>query len=814
MRVHRSLVIGSVLAIAALAEPRTAGKVTDVAISASGAELQIDTGALAKVEFLAADIVRVRFAPGGTLSLVSTGAALVDGLKKPTVTVTQNSDGVFLQSASAIVAISKRQFNLTVIRNDRSVVSQDLPEAAIVWDSESGRIANRKVAQPDEAYFGLGARGGPINRRGRVITMRNVDFADYGEFTDPLYISIPFFYGLLNGKAYGIFFDNPAESIFDMDSRNQGVLTFGASEGELDYYVMTGPTPLDVSRAYAKLTGSNRLPPKWSLGYHQSRYSYDSQNVVLNLAREFRRQQIPCDVLWFDIDYMDQLKSFSWNPSTFPDPKTMIQDLKTLGFKSVAIVEPLMTPADPLWNAAADQNYLVRNRDGTPLVMPIWYGDVSYVDFTNVEARKWYKPHLADFLKLGIDGVWNDLNEPSQNFMPQAMYSYFGSNQPDRYARNVFSLHHVSLTDETQLEARPNVRPWAISRSGYSGIQRYAANWSGDTATSFDSLRVSIQMSVSMGLSGQNFFGHDIGGFLGSPSAELFIRWLQFGAYIPLFRNHATKETAPREPWSFGEPTTTLARDIINERYRLLPYIYTSFQQSIDHGRPLVAPLFFDFPEDAQTYSENYSFLFGPSLLVAPIYEEGSTTRTVYLPSGVNWYDYYSGRLYRGGIQIDVEAPLGRIPLFVREGAVIPSSAGVVQNTGEADRSVLNLDFWGGSAGILASTLYEDDGTSFDYLGGKFRSIQISRALTDSALVAQLRQIDGFMTSATGSALLRFRDYPGTPRRVYSNNVEIPRVDCSQLDGDGVPAWCFDAGRRLLAARVPRTTPLTLAVTP
>lgn len=796
----RNSMLALLLACApAFGQAMQAGEVTRVTALRNGAELQVEPAALARVEFVDAGIIRVRFNPLGRLTDVETGAVLRPFTPEPAVTVVDNSDAVILLTGKAIVTVMKRPFRVIILRADRSVVMEDTA-GGIVWDRTTGAIVNRKVARPGEAYFGLGARGGPINRRGRSFVMRNVDYAAYGELTDPLYISIPFFYGLLEGKAYGLFFDNPAQPVFDMDSDKSGFMTIGAASGELDYYVMTGPTPLDVARGYAMLTGNTPAPPKWALGYHQSRYSYESEAAAMEVAERFRRLKIPCDVLWFDIDYMDAFKTFTFSPERFPDPGRLVRHLDGLGFRKVFIVEPLMLNDDPLWAQARDEGYLIKNADGTTKVSSIWYGDVSFIDFTSPRAREWYLPRLMDFLRLGVDGVWNDLNEPSQNFMPQAVYDFYGQNLPDDYARNLYALHQLSLTYEAMRKTRPDVRPWAISRAGYAGIQRYAANWSGDINSTFDSLRVSVQMTISMGLSGQNFFGHDIGGFLGSPDAELMTRWMQFGSFIPLFRNHATKNTAPREPWAFGEPAAAMLRGIIEARYRLLPYIYSLFHDLQETSRPVVAPLFFDYPDDANTYSQDSSFLLGPSLLIAPVVEAGATARDVYFPKGANWIDRSTGQLYAGGTTARIEAPIDRIPVFVKENAVIPSGP-VMQYTDEPVAREILWDFYGNSQSIASGRLYEDDGKSYRHLAGDFLVTSVTRFDVPGYVLVGSRRTSGAYDPGPRTAYFHLHRMTQTPVDAVSGSERLPRVDCSQIANQTRAAWCYDGAARKAVVR-------------
>lgn len=703
---------------------RAAGNVVATAVSANRVDFSLDSGAVARVEMLAGDIVRIRVNPSGQISARVSEALSFSALADPQAAIYDLAQATYLQTAAATVAVLKAPFQVVVLRADQSLVTADLPNG-VQWDSVSGAILVQRYAPADEHYFGLGERGGPLDRRGRSLNMVNVDWAAYSEFTDPLYISIPFFYGIRNGQAYGVFLNNAAEPFFQMDPSHDGVVTYGASAGELDSFVLVGPQPQQVANAYARITGFAPLPPEWTLGYHQSRYGYSSQDQILQVAGTLRQLSIPCDAIYLDIDYMNARQAFTWNPVTFPSPVQMNSQLTQLGFHQINIIEPLLGVTDQLWLSAASSGYLLTVPTGGPLITGIWYGYTGFIDFTKDTTRRWFMNNLEAFLQNGMSGTWNDLDEPASTFIPQAIYNYNGDPRSDLQSRDVYALNFTSASQQAMRELRPNQRSWSLSRSGFSGIQRYAANWSGDTNSTWDSLRVSVQLTGHMGLSGQNQFGHDIGGFLGSPSAELFTRWLEFAAYTPFFRNHSMNTSAPREPWVFGEPYTTIIRETINERYRMLPYLYSLFQHASSDAEPVVAPLPFYFPQDAVTYAQDQEFMLGPWLLVAPVVSEAASSRSVYLPAGTNWIDLYTEQVYVGGQTITAPAPLEYIPVYVREGAILTFGP-VMQYVGDPTVPLqVQLNFYPGSNSTFA--LYEDDGSTMAYNTGVYRITQLSQ---------------------------------------------------------------------------------------
>jgi alpha-glucosidase len=673
-------------------------------------------------------------------------------------------------------------------------------DLAVAFDNTTGLIQCRKYSPPNEAIFGLGLRGGPINRRGRTFFMRNTDYAGYGEFTDPLYQSYPLYYGLQFGRAYGLFLDSAPTSYFDVANTEPGVLTFGVLQGELDYYLIAGPDPQDISRTYGRLTGNNPLPPKWSLGYHHSRYGWQSEEEIRAVAGQLRAQDFPTDTLWFDVDYLDNRAAFSWNPATFPNPIQFHAELKAAGFRTIYINEPCIRNDDPLWPYMDALGYFLRNGLNQSHLNSIWFGNVSWIDFSNSIAYDWYKTQLRTFLSTGIDGLWNDLNEPANNFMPDAVHDFDGDPRSDTEARNIYALLANKLAYEAQRELRPNVRPWNFSRGGFSGIQRYAHTWGGDAPSTFDSLRVAIQTSISMGLSGQNQFGHDTGGFMGTPSAELFVRWLEFSLFTPLFRNHSINTAAPREPWVYGEPTTSIVRDIIKRRYRMIPYLYTLFEEASRTGRPVLMPIFFYGEDDESTFAQDSEYLFGPYLLVAPVSTPGAITRTLYLPAGSRWINFYTDQVYEGGLEITVDALLGSPPLFVREGGI------VVQ--GEAGRYVddpetspdLTIDAYAIAGGFF--TLYEDDGNSYDYTNGEYLRTAFQLDVTGSIVQCNAYRLDGTFTPPARNLRFQIHRLMTAPSTVTQNNTALAEFNSlSELEDAGA-GWYFDSVAQLLVAIV------------
>lgn len=786
----------------AVAAPKPMGPVTATQMRADGADLDMADGARLAVHFLAHDIVRFEAVPAGVRRL-PTGAVLLSTPAAGIVTASNDADRLILRQGVLSVIVNKSPLQVVVLRADGSVVVAGLP-GGLQHDPVTGTVVASMFAREGERFFGMGLAGGPLDRRGRLMTMRNVDRAAYGELTNPLYSSTPFFHGHLAGASHGLFFDNPTVAEFDFAYRNSSTLNIAAVGGTLNFYVMAGPTPAAVAGAFAALTGSTPVPPRWAIGYQQAHFGYASATEVLSLAREFRSRAIPADAFYLDLDYTDRLFTMSWNPVGWPDPVGFNAEMESLGFKRVNILEPLVTVYDPLWAWLSGNRWLATEPSGNAYITNIWMGDVSFIDFTKQGAREFFKSALTTFVSTGVSGIWADLNEPAANELPYAIFDFDGEPRYESATRNIYALWNVATVRDALLEAQPGVRPFIVSRSGFAGIQRYAANWSGDTDSTWDSLRVQVQIANSMGLSGQNFFGADVGGFLGAPDAELFVRWLQFGAATPYMRNHSMNTSPLREPWRYGEPYTSVARSIIEWRYRLMPYLYGLFAAAEAHGAPVLAPTYFHFPADVQTHGPSGEFMLGAALLVAPVVEPGVSTRSLYLPAGSAWYDYHTDRLHSGGQSLTVAAPLQQMPMFARAGAILPM--GPVRqfaNQPVADESLV-LDIFPGANGSFV--MRDDDGATTAYRDGAYRDTELQWTETSPAAQFDTRVVGGNDAALPRPWWLQVRAWPVAPLRVLADGNVLAQAAQAAAIGDA-GGWAYDATHRRLTVRMPGNFP-------
>ncbi|HSJ52704.1 MAG TPA: TIM-barrel domain-containing protein, partial [Anaerolineae bacterium] len=599
---------------------------------------------------------------------------------------------------------------------------QPLSEAAAGLGFRGGGTFWTSRLVEAEAIYGLGEKAFGLNLRGRHLEMWNRDPETFRPGEDPIYFSIPLLIGLREGRAYGLFFDNPGRARLDLGRARHDQLRYEADEGELCAYLIGGPTLPDVLERYTALTGRAELPPRWLLGYHQSRWSYFPEAEVRSLAGEFRQRQIPCDAIHLDIHYMDGYRVFTWDRERFADPPGLLADLAREGFRTVCIVDPGVK-AEPGYHVHDEglmQDAFCHLPGGRLFRAPVWPGFCYFPDFTDPEVRRWWGELYRPLVKAGVDGFWNDMNEPAifGGCMPSVVqHSYEGQGSAHGPIHNVYGMQMARASAEGLRRLRPGERVPLISRSGYAGLQRYAMVWTGDNHSSWAHLRLSVSMCLNLGLSGLPLCGPDVGGFAGDCTGELLARWTQAGALMPFFRNHSALGTDSQEPWVFGEPYESICRRWIELRYRLLPYVYTAAWQASQTGLPLMRPLVLAFPDDLRTYNLDDQFILGDALLAAPIGRPGQRSRRVYLPGGP-WYDFWSDRRLSG--EVEVEAPLERMPLFVRAGSVLPLGP-VLQHTGQWPPEALQLHIYPGNG---ESWLYEDDGHSLDYRSGKF---QLSR---------------------------------------------------------------------------------------
>lgn len=646
----------------------------------------------------------------------ATHTALVEGVKVQRLSVAPANSSV---PTSFAVSLDK----------EWNVDKSDLP-LKLTWKQTSDARWEFKFDLRREARcYGLGERYSSLNLRGAMHTLSTTDTSlDQHESVDAMYIAIPFLIVQDGADAYGLFLDSPAPQRWDLDSGliNEGGIVLYSRRGWSLYGF--GPAPLpSIVAAYTGLTGRHELPPLWSLGHQQSRWSYPDQETALAISEEFRRRNIPCDTIVLDIDYMDDYRVFTTSLERFPDFQAMVEQLNQNKFKVVTIVDPGVKKDSKyhVYQEGVKQDLFCKTSDGKLFVENVWPGKSVFPDFLQPETREWWSKHQGFLARLGVSGIWNDMNEPAffnmrTPFDPQCPETPPDDQQPFMQTspegkvghlevRNLYGLLMSRSAREGLLKERPGERPFVLTRSGYAGVQKHSAIWLGDNSSWWEHLAKSIPMLLNVGLSGVAFAGADIGGFGANTSAELLTRWYELGIFYPFFRNHCIMGGCPQEPWAFGPRTEEHIRKLIAARYSLLPYIQNLFWEHKRCGAPLLRPLDWHYPQDENVFQIDDQFLFGESILVAPILHRSHTHRYVYFPEG-QWYSLENNRRYAGGTVQRIRLELGTVPAFVKEGSIIPC-LDPVQSTAEAPQAPITFRVFGCDA---KGKLFEDDGISLN----------------------------------------------------------------------------------------------------
>ena len=692
---------------------------------------------------------------------------------------------------------------LTVTDLAGTVLQQDA--APVQWEGNHFTVAKARTF--DDHFFGLGDKPGPLDRGGQAFTMWNTDSFGWQESTDPIYKDVPFFLDVSHGHALGVFLDNTFRTNFDFGRADLHRYTFGALDGPVTYYLLYGPEPKQVVSAWAWLTGPTPLPPLWALGFQQSRYSYFPESQLREVADRLRKDRIPTDVLWLDIDFQHKNWPFTVDDANYPDFKGMVQDLTKQEFKLVVITDLHIAKQPNIGYAPYDSgtagDQFVHNPDGSVYTGVVWPGPAVFPDFTQAQTRQWWGTLYKDFIADGVAGFWNDMNEP-------AVFDGPGKTMPDNiqhridepgFAKrtathleihNVFGMQNGRATYEGELALRPNERPFVMTRASFAGGQRYMVTWTGDNSSTWNHLRMTVPQLVNLGLSGFSLAGADVGGFAGSPPPDLLTKWIELSAFQPIDRDHSAKGTRMHEVWVDGPAQEDIRRRYIEERYRLMPYLYTVAEETSHDGLPINRPLFLEFPHataDGTPYdltTGGGEFLFGSRILIAPNPSpEEIAPYTVHLPPGT-WYDYWTGQSYTRGQPtgpldleqrdkvlaaekpLQITPTLADLPVYVRGGTILPI-APLTQSTAEIPIGPLTLRvFLPDAAGAppannsghsVAGTsapgnpeactgeVYTDDGHTFNFRQGKFARIRFTcTSAPDGSIHVQIAQQEGNWT--------------------------------------------------------------------
>jgi alpha-glucosidase len=764
----------SVTCIPSHAQNGAFDRITSVTALPNGIDIR-DGQARMQITALRDDVLRIRISHTEQLPEDASWAVLEKARHSTTSVAQENSETtVGFATRDLRIAIERNTGKLTIRDREGKILQQD----ARPVEFHGNTFRFYKTMPMDEHYFGLGDKTGPLDRREEAFTLWNTDAYGFQESTDPIYKSIPYFMGFRAGRAFGVLMDNTWRSSFDFGKGLRDVYSYGAEDGPIDCYFFYGPTPKQVIETYAWLTGTSPLPPIWALGFQQSRYSYYPQSRVMEIADHLRRDHIPADAIYLDIDYQYKNRPFTVDKERFPDFPGMIKELKAKHFHIVAITDLHIAKAPnqgykPYDTGMAGDEF-VKNLDGSVYTGPVWPGPSVFPDFTRQQAREWWGSLYHDFYQMGVAGFWNDMNEPSVFETPTKTMPLDVVHRIDEpgFAKrtathaeihNVYGMENTRGTFEGLLRLNPNQRPFVLTRASYAGGQRYAATWTGDNSSTWNHLRMTTPMLENLGLSGFAFSGADVGGFAGTPQKDLLTKWLEVAAFQPIDRDHTEKNSGDQEPWIGGPDAENIRRHYIEERYHLMPYLYTLAEETSRTGLPMVRPLFLEFPDalpdkhpidiDASASQE---FLLGPDLLIAGApYPDKMDDYDVEFPSP-QWYNYWTGEkvgkpaatqgngqpenLAGPPLTTRIHPELATLPVFVRGGAILPI-APLTQSTMDTPQGPLTLRVYAGDN--CHGSLYLDDGNTYDYQHGAYLRMESTCQLTGNELRIHLGAHEG-----------------------------------------------------------------------
>lgn len=669
------------------------------------------------------DIVKVFIGDKYEESISTNG--VVGDLGKGEFIVEEDSNFLVIKGKKVLTFVDKNTTEISFRDLEGNIINEDFQPS---FKDEKGNVYISKV-NDCLAYYGLGEKGGDLNKKGCYTENFNTDDPETDDDSVTYYKTIPFYVALKEEATYGIFFDNSFRSYFDMGKEMGDRIFFGAIGGQIQYYFIPGEDIKEVVKNYTALTGRMEMPPLWSLGYQQCRFSYFSQEEVRELVKTFEEKDIPLDVVYLDIDYMDGFRVMTFKTHNFDDAAGLISDLKEKGIRTITIIDPGVKVDEEylVFKRGKEGNHFTKKLDGEMFIGAVWPGDSAFPDFSNKYCREWWKSELKKFIsEHGMDGIWNDMNEPCvfnndhKTMLESCLHNSDNGVIEHKEFHNRYGFEMSRCSKEAQEELHPNERGFSMTRATYAGGQRYSSVWTGDNMSLWSQMRMSISMNANLGISGFSFVGNDVSGFGLDSSEELFIRWMEMGPFIPIFRNHSNMYTRRQEPWAFGPRAEKIAKKSIELRYELLPYIYDLYYISHKEGLPIFRPMIMEYEKDMNLLNMREQFMLGENMIVAPVLYEGERSKTVYLPKG-SWFNYFTMEKLQGGKWYKLPCELDEILVFVKEGSIIPTYNKKFRNVKERPNNIL-LKVFGENA---KGSHYNDDGHTMEYLDGKYTYMDI-----------------------------------------------------------------------------------------
>lgn len=722
------------------------GKITDVIVSDQSVDITTEN-AFASIIVYSSDIIRVRI-DKHPLKQDFSYAVISKPVQTNAKIIAQDTDAIIIKTDSFKAVIQRNPFSISFFTNDDKLINEEEPGLSTSWVGEE--VTAYRRMQKGERFIGLGEKTGNLDRTGNGYTNFNTDAPAYAADRDPLYSTFPFYVGIHDNINYGVFLDNTFQSDFNFGASNDRFSSFGARGGELNYYFIYHKRLADIITSYTSLTGRMKLPPMWSLGYQQCRWSYYPEAEVMRIAQTLREKKIPADGITLDIHYMDNYQLFTWDKERFPDPIRMTTKLKAMGLRTTVIVDPgiKVQAGAPAFERGLKADAYIKYPDGKYYTGQVWPGWCYFTDFTSEKGRAFWRKEVKFFHDNGVSGIWNDMNEIAtwgQKIPNNVLFDFDGRKASYLEAHNVYGMQMARSSYEGA-KAASNERPFILTRAAYSGVQRYAAMWTGDNVSSDEHMLLGVRLLNSMGISGIPFTGVDIGGFIGTASPELMTRWMQLGAFFPYYRNHKVVNSKAAEPWAFGEEALDNLRPFMNLRYKLLPYIYSAFYESTQNGLPIIRSLAIENTFDPEVYKIDFQnqFCLGNAFMIAPVVSTASTAK-IYFPQN-NWYDLYNDSIESGSKEKLIELTMKKLPVYIKESSIIPMQT-LVQTTTEMPEDTLVLHIYKGAI-PNTYTYYEDDGISFDYEKGNFYKRDINYEPSNNSITLE---------KTTGQASSKFK---------------------------------------------------------
>lgn len=656
--------------------------------------------------------------------------------------------------------------------------------------------------QAQEKILGGGQRVLGMDRRGQKMPLYNRAHYGYETQSSQMYYGLP---AIMSSNKYIIVFDNSANGELDIAATEQDILQFSAVAGRSSYLIMTGESYPKLIESLVNVSGKQPLPPRWSLGNIASRFGYHSEQEARSVVQKYQDEDFPLDAIvfdlyWFGPDIKGHMGNLNWDEKAFPTPVDMIKDFKADGVNTIMITEPFILTSSSQWQSAVENKALMKNKLGAPEKFDFYFGNTGLVDVFDSKAQDWFWQYYQQLAEQGVAGWWGDLGEPEVH-PANGLHNLAGENVTGDEVHNVYGHQWAEMVYQRLRKFQPNTRPFILMRSGFVGSQRYGmVPWTGDVSRSWGGFKPQVELALQMSLMGLSYTHSDLGGFAGdSPiDKELYIRWLQYGVFQPVFRPHA-QENAKPEPIFHDTETKDILREYVKLRYRLMPYIYSLSIENSLTGMPIMRPMFFEDETNLSLIDEKDSYFYGDALLVAPVTEQGARSVDVNLPSGP-WFNFWNDKRYQGSQKITVEAPLTQTPVLVRAGAFIPM-VDAVQSTKDYNTKNLTLHYYADdSVKSATSTMYNDDGKDPKSLvNNSFETLSFAATQTGKQLNIELQRKGQYAEiPAQRTVNLVIHNWQSSVKQVYVSGKAIKRLaNAQQYAASESGAWYDHAKQQL-----------------